>query len=614
MGSEPAAKTLAARLRLPPRRGSPVASVVIAVSAILLASMGASALWAARTQWESLERARIDQIDVVGHMLAQSAEVMLADNELSALRRIISEAARKYELELCQVTLPDARVVADAVPSRIVLRELPPKWLGAVPAPDARISDSGRISRRFALIVPGRGNAKLEIAASIAPRDASYWPTQAGIGTISVGALAALLVLNRRTRSRLKGISAIRQALLAHEKGQTGQSALEVNPDWGLEAKAWNNLLSQQEEDRKRISLEKTLESLQDRQVFNSDLDAACDAMSQGLILVDRNQRAKYANGAAAVLLRAQRERMLSGELCEFIDDQRVVEAARAATTGPIRRRTIVEVERNDKDGGGLLRFIVRPVRREDSGVAMIIVEDITQQRVAEDARNAFVAHATHELRTPLANIRLYVERAVEEGEDEPAIRADCLNVINQETRRLERMVADILSVAEIDAGKLRLKADDVRLDELFRDLEVDYAAQAKDGQIELAFSLPPKLPVVQADRDKVALGLHNLVGNALKYTPSGGKVEVRVVIEKDRLIVDVSDTGIGISEEDSERIFEKFYRARDPRVAEATGTGLGLSIAREVIRLHGGDITVQSELSKGSTFTLVMPIADEAG
>jgi len=128
-----------------------------------------------------------------------------------------------------------------------------------------------------------------------------------------------------------------------------------------------------------------------------------------------------------------------------------------------------------------------------------------------------------------------------------------------------------------------------------------------------LTFNLPPKLPLVKGDRDKILMALHNLVGNALKYTPKGGSVTVNVQVDSKQLLFSVSDTGIGISDEDAERIFERFYRAKDPRVEKITGTGLGLTLAREVVRLHGGEITLKSELNKGSTFTLTLPVSAEA-
>src|SRR6185436_8456189 len=116
---------------------------------------------------------------------------------------------------------------------------------------------------------------------------------------------------------------------------------------------------------------------------------------------------------------------------------------------------------------------------REDSAAAMVVIEDITQQRAAEESRHAFVAQVTHELRTPLTNIRLYVETAIDEGESDPKLQSKCLNVINAEARRLERIVGDMLSVAEIEAGSLKLRSDDVQLETLFAELKDDYTPQA---------------------------------------------------------------------------------------------------------------------------------------
>jgi len=243
----------------------------------------------------------------------------------------------------------------------------------------------------------------------------------------------------------------------------------------------------------------------------------------------------------------------------------------------------------------------------------MLSIEDITQQKVAEEARHAFVAQATHELRTPLTNIRLYVETAIEEGEKDPKTRSKCLNVINGETRRLERIVGEMLSVAEIEAGSFKIRTDDVRLETVFEELRSDYQQQADEKRLDLSLNLPPKLPVIRGDRDKIMLALHNLVGNALKYTPDGGKVQINVEVTAKQILVSIADTGIGISPEDAERIFERFYRAKDPRVAKITGTGLGLTLAREVVRMHGGDITVESQIDQGSTFTMVLPAKVEA-
>jgi signal transduction histidine kinase len=287
------------------------------------------------------------------------------------------------------------------------------------------------------------------------------------------------------------------------------------------------------------------------------------------------------------------------------LGDERASAALAAGLGGA---RSSVEVERRGESGDRtVLRMSVRPMRAEPAG-AMVVIEDVTQQRVADESRNAFVAQATHELRTPLTNIRLYTETMVDEPDD-AAVRAKCLNVINTESRRLERIVGDMLSVSEIEAGALKLRSAEVRLEALFEELEADYKAQASDKEIALKFDLPPKMPLLEGDRDKLMLALHNLVGNALKYTPTGGKVTVRVLDEGAALRVDVADTGIGIKPEEHELVFERFYRAKDKRINGITGSGIGLALARQVARLHGGDVTLSSELDKGSTFTLRVPL-----
>jgi len=219
----------------------------------------------------------------------------------------------------------------------------------------------------------------------------------------------------------------------------------------------------------------------------------------------------------------------------------------------------------------------------------------------------------THELRTPLTNIRLYAETAIEQRDSDPAMFSTCLNVINQESRRLERIVGEMLSVAEMEAGSTTIRKDDVHVDVLFNELRNDYKAQADEKKIQIEFVLPPKLPVIQADRDKLAIALHNLLGNALKYTSEGGKVTISADCRDGKITFDVADSGIGIAPDELDSIFDKFTRSKDPRVTRIVGTGLGLTLAREVMRLHGGDITVQSELNRGSTFTASLPVNLEA-
>ncbi|QOV92050.1 sensor histidine kinase [Humisphaera borealis] len=502
---------------------------------------------------------------------------------------------------------------------------------GLATADTASATATRRYVRQESLVASG--GLALAAVLFVIVAGAAYWSADhvspsnygltlmAAVGGIGSTAMLALLFLYRSLRRRLSGLMAVRDALLSSSlSGGTAApgAVMPVNPALGPEAQAWNLLVAERDQVRREALAEKAREALGRRRQARGDLDAACDAMSQGLILFDDQGQIKYANGAAATFLRVDREKMVNADVGVAIKVDSVVAAVRQVVAGTSRRRSVIDVDRKAESKGtdstaGVLRFSVRPVRREDAASAMIVIEDITQQKAAEEARHAFVAQATHELRTPLTNIRLYVETAIEDGEADPSIRVQALNVINSESRRLERIVGEMLSVAEIEAGAFKLKSDDVRLDQLFDGLKQDYQQQAMEKKIALVFVLPPKLPVLQADREKVAVALHNLVGNALKYTPAGGSVTVRVDADDKQLAVAVADTGIGISEEDCQKIFERFYRANDNRVDKITGTGLGLTIAREVARLHGGDITVESQLNKGSTFTLALPLKTAA-
>jgi len=604
------------------RGESVVVPAGLTISAVLFAVLAASSWWTLHTHRESLRTGRERQVQMIGELLAESAGALLASNELSPLRSLVSAAALQNRLDVCRIVLADGSVLADrevsriTAPTRTAAQDRWPDFPGAQSAePTTSMSPAGRLELTVPVTVLGRGSARLEIAGDVMFPLWADWSVQVGIAAIGAGGLVGLLLAYRALRSRLRGLGAIREALRCIEAGETSSHALVVTDYFGPEAKAWNRLLAERETLRNRVVLEGAAEKLLSRGGHEGELTAACDAMWTGFVILDAQATIRYANGAAAVLLKAKREQLVGAGLSVFVKEPAGVEALSGVASGKTRQRTSVEVESQGESGERtVLRLTARPMRREDSASAVMIVEDVTQQRVADESRNAFVAQVTHELRTPLTNIRLYVE-TLQDDQNDQAVRSKCINVISQEARRLERIVTDMLSVSEIEAGSLKLHTGDIRLDALFEEVEGDFRAQALDREIKLVFDLPPKWPVMQGDRDKILLAIHNLVGNALKYTPTGGAVTVKVQAEGgDGLRIEVTDNGIGISEDEQELIFDKFYRAKDRRIAGIPGSGIGLALARQVVRMHGGDITVKSHIDKGSTFTLVVPLGREDG
>lgn len=425
----------------------------------------------------------------------------------------------------------------------------------------------------------------------------------AGIGAVIIAALTAY------SARRLTGLGAVASALDEIAKGQRDHDTLYLSDSLGPRARAFNTLLTELTTQSRAHIITRAADAHSRPARADNELASAIDALWVGLLIVDSAGRIRYANGAAAIMLSSVREKLQNTEIASVLQDQAVLSAILSSAKGTTRVKTAVESASTAAEGTeGVLRYSVRAVGSRDQSFAVVVIDDVTQQRVAERSRSSFVAQATHELRTPLTNMRLCLDELLESESLEDAQKAKYLNIVSQESRRLERMVGDMLSISEIEAGTLKLRVDDVRLNQLFEELTRDHTLQAQDKNVRLAFKLPPKLPVIQGDRDKLVLCLSNLIANAIKYTPAGGEVTVAVRTGQGPVAVDITDTGIGISPDEQELVFERFYRSKDQRVEKITGTGLGLALARQVARLHGGDITLSSQLNKGSTFTLIIP------
>jgi len=588
------------------------AVLIFTVVSVFLFSLVASVWNNIQFERDVKQKAGVQHLKAIGSVLAKAAEMLMANDELSALRRVLVEAGTEHRLKSCRIVLPNGGILADAEPARINVLQLPQSWEDQVSRETEEFTKH-TAALTFPLVVPRRGSATLEIAGELDdPLNAGFTPqtTQMAIACL---ALASMLLVHRHARFRLKAIGAIHEILLAVTDDRAELSTLELDPKLGLEAVAWNRLLGERQSMQVCTAIEQVKEAIQERSGTADGLEGAFDAVPYGLIFVDDQMQVAHVNGAAAVLLQTQRPQIVHADISTAISDQRVLAGIRDVVANPASKRTVIEVEHDGSSKAGVLRFTVCPVRQEDSHFGLVTIEDVTQQRVAGEAMNTFLAKAAHELRTPLTNIRLLVEEALERCERDPVATGNDLNIINEETQRLERSVSEILSVSQIEAGSFELKRDDVHMDLLLQQLKADHEPQAQERHITLEFDLPPKLAVFQGDRDKVALVLHNLLGNALKYTLDGGHVVVSASAEKGRLSVTVTDTGIGIAEEELERVFEKFYRSKNLQAAKVKGSGLGLTIARDIARLHGGDVTVESELGKGSTFTLTLPAVEEA-
>lgn len=609
--NRPVARRLSAARKELLRGDSWFAVLIFIVVTVFLLSLVASVWNNVTFQRGVREKAAVQHLKAVGTVLSKAAEALMTADELSMLRRVLVEAGTEHTLKSCRIVLPGGGVLADADPAGINTLQLPASWADEVSRPTEEIKKKVA-TLTFPLIVPNRGSATLQISASVDNKAQGALVPQTGQMAIACLALASMLLVHRHARFRLKAVGAIQEILLAVSEEDANLSTLELDPKLGVEAVAWNRLLGERQRVQVSTAIRQVRDVVHEKSGTAGELTAAFDAVPCGLVLVNDRMQVEHVNGAAAVLLQKDRARMARADIAGIVSDPTLLDGLRDIVMNSASKRLVVTAEQGGSATRGVLKYTVCPVRRDDACFGLIAIEDITQHRVAEAAMSSFLAKAAHELRTPLTNVRLLVEDALERCQSDPTSTGKNLNVINEETQRLERTVSEILSASEIEAGSFELRTDDVHVDQLLEQLKADHEPQAAERKIALEFELPPKLPVLQGDRDKIALVLHNLLGNALKYTLNGGRVVVTAAAEKGKLSVAVADTGVGISAEEHERVFEKFYRCKNALTANVKGSGLGLAIARDVARLHGGDIALESEPGKGSTFTLTLPIIEE--
>ena len=589
----------------------PILGTMVAAVLVGLCLMG---WWSVRAERTAVVSASTARIVSISQLLADSSHAMLSDGDLTATRRLLAESANQAAFEVCRIELPDGSILADMDPANATVSALPDTWEGG-PATDevTQHVDDATLTIVYPIQLPGRGTVILRVAA---PTGESTW--EAGMtSVVTAGIIGAILILFmflwRPAKSRVVPYAMIREALLSLERGEVDAKALKISDAMGPEAQVWNRLVQQRDEEDRASMLERALDSAASGQTGAGSFGLIGDALWHGVVMISSARRITYANGAAAVLLKSSRDNLVSSEVNDVFDDEQVVNAIYEVIHNADGRRRTINVEHDNHGRIEALRYSIRVTGEGAGRSVLVVIEDITQNRIAEETRRNFVAQVAHELRTPLTNISLNVEAAVDDGEEDAELRGRCLNVINQETQRLAQVVNDMLSVSEIEAGSMTLRHDDIRLDDLFETIGHDFRQQAEEKQISLKFDLPPKLPVIQGDRDKLAISLHNLIGNAIKYSSAGGEVTVSITADNGKITIAIKDKGIGIDKDELEKVFDRFYRAKDSRVSEIVGTGLGLPIAREIVRRHGGDIEASSELNQGSTFTLYLPYNAEA-
>lgn len=239
---------------------------------------------------------------------------------------------------------------------------------------------------------------------------------------------------------------------------------------------------------------------------------------------------------------------------------------------------------------------------------AVAVLTDITHEKAIQKRNAEFVSSVSHEMKTPLASVRAYVELLADGDAEDEATREDFLGVIHSQTERLQRLIDNLLNLSRIEAGVVAVSKAPRSLNELLDEAVNLLQPAAAHKRMELVTDLSPLYLGVLADRDTLLQAAINLVSNALKYTPEGGRVTVRSRLADESVVFEVQDTGVGLTAEDKQKVFEKFYRVKKDQQM-AAGTGLGLPLVKHIVEdVHSGRIEVDSEPGQGSTFRVILP------
>ncbi len=436
----------------------------------------------------------------------------------------------------------------------------------------------------------------VRVALPLAEVDASLTQLNGAIATATVitTLLAiglALLIADRSTRP-VRRLTTVVQQMASGDL--SARLAPQTDDEIGQLTQTFNHLAEELQEQLSALSSER------------SRLAAILDHMADGVLIVDEDGLVQMMNPAALRILDVPADQSTTYSFAAVTRHHRLIELWRRCQRTGAEQTEVVETQRENSQ---FLQMIVTPLIDNRSPGYLIILQDLTRIRRLETVRRDFISNISHELRTPLASLTALVETLQDGAISDPPAARRFLSHIAREVNAMTQSVEELLELSRIESGKVPLHVKPTLVSALIVAPVERLAPQAERAGLLLHAELPTELPPVLVDPERVQRVVTNLVHNAIKFTPAGGRVTVRAAARLGRVIISVADTGVGIPQADLPRIFERFYKA--DRARSGGGTGLGLAIAKHIVQAHGGLIWVESAENHGSTFYFSLPIAE---
>ncbi|MDO8491377.1 MAG: ATP-binding protein [Dehalococcoidia bacterium] len=574
--------------------------ITIPSALLILLSMGALGSYVVTY----VKNAQIDQLR--SHMVkearlvAEASRPAFFDPSKSDSLDVIAKTTGKLINAGVTLVTVDGKALGDSAqdPSTLDNQSAHPEVIEALAS---GVGASSRYSAAFGettmyVAVPVIGNGRtLGVAVVAMPLTVEESSVRGAVTTIAVVTmLAALLtVLGAALIARMitRPVRQITRAAQRISSGQLDQQiGVQTDDEIGLLGRAFNEM---------SVSLKSTIATINDDR---SRLAAILSGISDGMILSDLEGAVVMANPAAQNLFGFSEEKARGRPLIEVVRDHEIDEVLKKCLATSREQTAQLYTSTNR-----FIRAIAVPLSGSKPGGAILLLQDLTEMRSLQTMRREFVGNISHELRTPLATIKAMVETLQDGAIDDKPVARDFLAKIDAEVDRMTQVVEELSELSRIETGRVKLDLEPLDLNQLVEEARTHLAPLAERQKVTLTIEPSPDLPAVPADRQRLRQVITNIVHNAIKFTPAGGKVLVSTMRRGDTAVVLVSDTGIGISREDLPRIFERFFKA--DRSRSTGGSGLGLAIAKHTVQIHGGDIWVKSEEGKGSTFGFSLPL-----
>lgn len=338
-------------------------------------------------------------------------------------------------------------------------------------------------------------------------------------------------------------------------------------------------------------------------------VESALETLPEGILVLDEGGLVVFANTKVGPLLSAEPSALLHKRPAEWPIEPAIIHALSpllTAESGPSTHDTHFNPDRNENrrvSVWALPLFAPRDTTRR-LGI-LVVLRETTDQMLAGRARDEFIAHVAHELKTPLANISLYGELLRDEPDLAADTRIEAINTVCDEAQRAAALIGNLLNISRIEAGSIVIERQRLRLAELLADCMAHLSHSGAAQGLSLRVNVPPELPPIELDKDLLRIAIDNLLTNAAKYNRQNGEIVLSAEETDERIVISVQDSGIGIAADALPHIFDKFYRADDREAVSRGGHGLGLYLARQIVELHQGHIDVVSQPGQGTRFTL---------